>query len=110
MKKFLKTFDKRLVPILLGLFVLIAVIFHVNKAYLPCLNADEAAFGYNAFTISETGRDEYGNLLPTRLKSFGDNKLPLMTYLTVPFVKIFGSNDFTTRAVAGLFGIISPIL
>lgn len=111
MKKFLITLNKPFaVPILLGLFVLIALFLHIKHFGLPCINSDEAAFGYNAYSITQTGRDEYGHMLPLRFKSFGENKLPLMAYLSVPFVYLFGLNEFSTRAVVGLVGILSPIL
>ncbi len=109
-EKFLANFRKPLVPALLAVFVLLALFLHLKSGSFPCLDADEAAFGYNAYSISQTGKDEYGTLLPTRLKSFGDYKLPAITYLTVPFVKVFGLNDFSTRAVTGILGILSPIL
>jgi len=55
----------------------------------PCLNADEAANGYDAYSILKTGKDQYGNFLPLRFESFGDYKLPLLTYIAIPFIKIF---------------------
>lgn len=111
MRKFLDVLHKPyFIAALLGTFVVIAVMIHTYKITLPCLNSDEAAFGYNAYSISQTGKDEYGSFMPLRFKSFGENKLPLMAYLTVPFIKIFGLNDFSTRAVAGIVGILSPVL
>ena len=58
----------------------------------PCFNSDEAAVGYNAYSILKTGEDEYGNFMPLRLKSFGDFKMPVYSYLSVPFIAIFGLN------------------
>ena len=72
----------------------------------PCINADEAAFGYNAYSILKTGRDEYGAYMPLRFKSFEDYKLPLYTYFSVPIVAIFGLNDFSTRALNIFIGIL----
>lgn len=80
------------------------------KQFPPALNADEAAFGYNAYSLAKTGRDEYGALLPLRLKSFGDYKLPLYSYLSIPFIKIFGLNEFSTRLLAKFMGLILIIL
>jgi len=59
----------------------------------PCLNADEATNAYDAYSILKTGKDQYGNFLPLRFKSFGDYKLPLLTYLAIPFIKVFGLNE-----------------
>jgi 4-amino-4-deoxy-L-arabinose transferase-like glycosyltransferase len=60
-------------------------------------NADEASFGYDAYSILHTGRDQWGNLMPLVFKSFGDFKSPVYAYLTVPSVAIFGLNVFATR-------------
>ncbi len=74
-----------------------------------CTNADEAAFGYNAFSILKTGRDEYGTFLPLRLKSFGDNKLPLYSYLSVPFIEIFGLNNLGIKGLNMLVSFLLPL-
>ncbi len=38
----------------------------------PSLTPDEAALGYNAYSVLKTGKDEYGKVLPIIFKSFGD--------------------------------------
>jgi 4-amino-4-deoxy-L-arabinose transferase-like glycosyltransferase len=76
----------------------------------PCFNSDEAAFGYNAYSILQTGKDEYGTLLPLRLKSFGDYKMPLYSYLSVPFIAVFGLNEFGTRALNTFISLLFPII
>lgn len=76
----------------------------------PGFNADEAAFGYNAYSILKTGKDEYGNFLPLRLKSFGDYKMPLYSYLSIPFVAVFGLNEGSTRALNNLISLLFPII
>jgi len=81
-----------------------------RKPTPPCLNADEAAFSYNAYSILKTGRDEYGALLPLRLKSFGDNKLPLFTYLSVPFIAVFGLNEWGARAPNAFLSLLFPFV
>jgi 4-amino-4-deoxy-L-arabinose transferase-like glycosyltransferase len=94
--------------ILLTMAMLIAAFFNFYKSSeVPaCLNSDEVAFGYNAYAILQTGRDEFGKLLPLRFQSFNDFKLPLYTYLSVPFVKVFGLNDFSTRLLNKVLGIL----
>lgn len=100
--------NKRTLIILLVLFLLISLFLHLYKINQvpPCLNADEAAHGYNAYSILKTGKDEYGNFLPLRFRSFEDYKFPLYTYLSVPFVKIFGLNDFSVRFLNLIIGIL----
>jgi len=77
------------------------------------LTWDEAAIGYNAFSILKTGKDEHGAFLPIIFKSFGDYKPGLYIYLTVPAVAIFGLNEFAVRfpsAIAGILAILGVYL
>ena len=71
---------------------------------------DEAALGYNAYSISQTLRDEYGQFMPLIFKSFGDYKPGLYVYLAVPFVTIFGLNEISVRLPSIILGALSPIL
>ncbi len=71
---------------------------------------DEAALGYNAFSILKTGRDEYGQFLPLIFKSFGDYKPGLYVYLCLPFIKIFGLNEISVRLPSIILGSILPWL
>ncbi len=73
----------------------------------PSLTPDEAALGYNAYSIFKTGHDEYGKLLPIIFKSFGDYKPGLYVYLTIPSVILFGLSEFSTRLPSALAGILS---
>lgn len=75
----------------------------------PSLLWDEAAIGYNAYSIAETGKDEYGQNFPLIFKSFGDYKPGLYIYLTTPFIKIFGLNTATTRLPSVIFGSLLPV-
>jgi len=104
----IKSISKKTVSLFLFIIILLSVFFTFYKPVIgfPCLNADEAAFGYNAYSILKTGKDEYGISTPLRLKSFADNKLPLYSYLSMPFIKIFGLNEFSTRLVSNIAGIL----
>ena len=75
----------------------------------PCLTWDEAALGYNAYSILQTGRDEYGNFLPLNLKSFGDFKPALYAYLDIPFIAIFGLNELAVRLPSAIFGVLGVL-
>lgn len=70
---------------------------------------DEVALGYNAYSILETGRDEYGKFIPVVLQSFDDYKPALYAYLIIPFIKIFGLSVVAVRLPAIIFGVISII-
>lgn len=74
------------------------------------LDWDEASLGYNAYSILKTGKDEYGNFMPSSIRSFGDYKPPLYTYLTIVPVYLFGLNEFSTRFISALFGILTVLV
>src|SRR5579872_6857837 len=67
---------------------------------------DEVALGYNAYSISETGRDEYGAFLPVVMRSFNDYKPALYSYLIIPVIKTFGLSVFSIRVPSALFGVL----
>lgn len=72
----------------------------------PHLTPDEAALGYNAYSILKTGRDEHGKILPLVFKSFGDYKPGLYVYTTIPFVATLGLNEWSVRLSSAISGII----
>lgn len=63
----------------------------------PGLNRDEASIGYTAYSLLETGKDEYGKSWPVSFKSFGDWKLPLYIYLDIVPIKLLGLTDTAVR-------------
>lgn len=94
--------------ILLVILLLAAVLRLWNLGSIPPhLRNDEAALGYNAYSVLKTLRDEHGQFLPLIFKSFGDWKMGLYVYLTVPFVALLGLNEWTVRLPSALAGIIS---
>ncbi len=73
-------------------------------------HADEAAFGYNSYSILKTGKDEYSHFLPLTLKSFGDYKGAIYSYLTIPSIAIFGVSEFAVRLPTAIFGMFFVII
>jgi 4-amino-4-deoxy-L-arabinose transferase-like glycosyltransferase len=76
----------------------------------PGLNRDEAAIGYNAYSLLLTGKDEYGANYPLSLKSFGDWKLPLYVYTDIPFIKLLSLNELSVRFPSLFFGTLTVLL
>ncbi len=70
-------------------------------------NADEASFGYDAYSILKTGKDQWGNTFPLVLKSFGDYKSPIFSYLTIPSIAVFGLSVFATRLPNVIIGTLA---
>src|SRR5579872_1449546 len=76
----------------------------------PSPDWDEAALGYNAYSILHTGRDEYGAYLPVVLRSFDDYKPALYAYLIIPFLFIFGLSIQAVRMPSVVFGIATVVV
>jgi len=70
------------------------------------LNRDEAALGYNAYSILLTGKDEYQTWFPISITSFGDQKLPAYVYTLIPFIALFGIHTWVIRLPSLLAGIV----
>lgn len=93
---------------LVGILLLTAILRLYKLGDYPIhLTPDEAALGYNAWSIWKTGADEYGKWLPIVFTSFGDFKPGLYVYLAVPFVGLFGLHEWTVRLPSALAGIIA---
>lgn len=71
----------------------------------PSLYWDEVSQGFNAYLISETGKDEHQEFLPlARFVAFGDYKAPVYTYLIVPFLTVLGKTELAVRLPSILLG------
>lgn len=99
-------------PILL-LFLITILAFLLRFYQLgqnpPGINLDEAAIGFNAYSILKTGRDEYGQFLPIVFRSHDDYKPPLYIYLTIPAIALFGENEFAVRFPSAILGVLAVI-
>ena len=77
---------------------------------VPILNRDEAALGYTARLLTETGRDEWGVTWPISPKSFGDSKLIGYPTLLVGLFQFLPFEDWVVRTPAILAGSLLPII
>src|SRR3989344_128085 len=71
------------------------------------LNIDEVSYGYSAYSILKTGKDENGVFMPLTFRSTGDYKNPLLIYSLVPSIALFGFNEFSVRLTTVLFATFS---
>lgn len=94
--------------IILGLIVLIGLLVRGIKIDTrPAgFTWDEAALGYNAYSLLLTGKDEHGQTLPIVFKSFGDYKPGLYIYMTVPFIKAGGMTEAMVRTPSAVSGVL----
>lgn len=93
----------------LVLIVAIILRFLLLDQNPPALNWDEVSHGYNAYSILKTGKDEWGNTLPSIFRAYGDYKLPVYIYLTSISVYFFGLSEFAVRLVSALSGIVTVL-
>ena len=72
---------------------------------------EEAALGYDAYSILKTGKDFHGNNWPlVAFESFGDWKPSLYFYAVVPAVAGFGLNTFAVRFPSAAAGTLTVVL
>lgn len=90
----------------IGVMLLALVLRLYQFAQTPAsLYWEEAALLYDAYSLSETGRDMHGNFLPIlAVESFGDNKPSGYFYALIPFIKVFGTQDFVVKLPSLLGG------
>lgn len=109
--KFLKRIlTKQTVLLLLILFVATAIRLYQLTTVPPGFHRDEALFGYNAYSILKTARDEHGRFLPLSFEGFGIADFPLAIYLRVPFIALFGLNIFAERFSVVFYSVITVFL
>ena len=99
----MKTNKLTLIIILLSAFL----IRYINLGNTPSLNPDEAALGYNAYSLILTGKDEHGISWPLHFKSFGDFKPGGYVYLALPFIKILGLTPLAVRLPNLIFSVLA---
>lgn len=99
----------KIVWILLGAIVILATLIRLyNIDKVPASpDWDEAALGYNAYSILQTGRDEYGKVFPVVLESFDDYKPAFYAYAVIPFIKLFDLSVLSVRLPSAIFGILT---
>jgi len=103
---------KKKIVIILLIFLIIGFLFRfiqIDKVP-PGFDWDERSHAYNALSIAQTGKDEWGKSFPSNFRAFGDNKLPLYTYFTAFFVKIFGMNIVSSKLTAIFSGVLSILV
>ena len=71
------------------------------------LYVDEAAIGYNAYSLSITGLDEYGKSFPVFLRSFNAFSSPLYVYLSTIPIWIFGLSAYSVRFLSAFVGVLT---
>lgn len=102
---------KKVNLIIFSTILLLAIFLRIFRLdYIPpALFGDEVDVGYQAYSLWETGRDLTGRFMPFYIKSLSEFRTPLYIYSAVPFVGIFGLNEWGVRLPAVFWGIVSVI-
>lgn len=97
--------------IILIIFLIAFVVRFYKLGSVPAgLSQDETSIGYNAYSILKTGADEYGKSFPVNFKAFGEYKLPVYIYLSVPSVGYFGTTPIGVRFPSAVLGFLTVIV
>jgi 4-amino-4-deoxy-L-arabinose transferase-like glycosyltransferase len=95
--------------LMMGIIVLAAIL---RLAFItqspPSLYWEEAALGYDAYSILQTGKDFHDHPWPiVAFESFGDWKPSGYFYALIPFIKLFGLSELAVRLPSAVAGIIT---
>ncbi|MBI3103901.1 glycosyltransferase family 39 protein [Candidatus Daviesbacteria bacterium] len=96
------------------LFLIVALAFLLRFYKVveipPSLNWDEVSIGYNAYSILKTGKDEWGQFMPIHFKSYGEYKLPLQIYGSIPGIYFFGLSELGVRITPVMYGTLTVLV
>ncbi len=76
----------------------------------PGFYIDESSIAYNAYLISETGRDEFGTPWPIFFRAFGDYKNPIYIYLLAAIFTVTGPSILVARLLSAILGVLAAII
>lgn len=97
--------------LLLIVIAALAVRLYRLPADPPSLYWDEAAIGYDAYSLYRTGHDMHGNSwLQPIFPSYGDYKMPVYIWLTSLVMRVVGVNELAVRLPSLLFGVLGVLL
>ena len=97
--------------LILTIILIVATILRVYRLdqVPPSLFGDEIDVGYQAYSLLKTGQDLHGQNWPTLIHSLSEYRAPLFIYSAVPFVSLFGLNEWGVRLPAAFFGIMGVL-
>jgi hypothetical protein len=83
---------KNLNKIILLILIILGAFLRLNKLGIGGIGffRDEAAMGFNTWSILKTGKDEFGQSFPLFFRSFEVFFMPAYEYLSLPIFLLFG--------------------
>lgn len=99
-----KTMNKQSLTI--TLIIIFAIIFRFIDISHPSFTAEEARIAHRGYTLAKYGTDELGREFPLIFNSLEDYQLPLVSYITMMGIAIFGKTDLGARTPFIFIGTI----
>ena len=103
---------KKRTAIILAVILVLALFLRIYRLaeIPPSLSWDEASIGYDAWSVTLDGQDQWGRSLPFIFKSFGEFKYPFHIYATALSIKLLGLSDFAVRLPSVFMGVVNILL
>jgi len=96
--------------VVLAVIVLAAALYFVRLSHNPPgFFIDESSIAYNAHTISQTGRDEWGNAWPLFFRAFDEYKNPTYIYFLAAIYRVTGPSILAARVFSAAMGILTAL-
>jgi 4-amino-4-deoxy-L-arabinose transferase-like glycosyltransferase len=100
-----------LLPLLaLGIGFAAGLYIYYVPGHPPGFSIDESSICYNAWTLSQTGQDEYGQSWPLFFRAFGEYKSPTIIYILAGLFKIAGPSIAAARLLTASLGVLAAVL
>lgn len=92
------------------LMIAIGAVYFANVRHNPPgYYIDESSISYNAYTLSQTGRDEFGQPWPLYFRAFGDYKNPVYIYLLAGIYRVTGPSIAAARLLSAACGFLAAL-
>src|SRR5437764_311795 len=88
----------------------VALYFEGLRHNPPGFHLDESSIAYNAHTVSQTGRDEYGEAWPLYFRAFGEFKNPVYIYMLAALFRLTGPSTLAARSLSATAGLAAAAL
>lgn len=97
--------------IIVGLILIIAIILRgYNLSVVPpSPSLDEVSIGWNAYSILNTSKDEFGTRYPLVLRAYDDYRPALYVYFVIPFLRLLGLTAQAVRFPSFVLSILTLI-
>lgn len=96
----------------LFLIIILAVFFRLFElgTVPPHPSLDEVSTGYNAYSLLQTGKDEYAKSFPLLLRSYDDWRPAMYAYLVAFSVKVLGLNVLAVRLPSAALSVLTVVV